>query len=119
MLFKTVQLFWILFRDFFPQLLHLIQLLLIKTKRTTKYTLVIAFIAFGSSKGSRQLSLHLTPDSLYSVEGDREAGARENRGREAGAEINKAIVCCILLVLLSQNTYQARFWNFHLTSSDA
>ena len=81
MLFKTVQLFWILFRDFFPQLLHLIQLLLIKTKRTTKYTLVIAFIAFGSSKGSRQLSLHLTPDSLYSVEGDREAGARENRGR--------------------------------------
>ena len=38
-----------------------------------------------------------------------EGGKRENRGREAGAEINKAIVCCILLVLLSQNTYQARF----------
>ena len=89
MLFKTVQLFWILFRDFFPQLLQLVQLLLIKTKRTTKYTLVIAFIAFGGSKGSRQLSLHLNSDSLYSVEG---TGKREpgrtggGRGREAGEQ---------------------------------
>ena len=44
-LLKILQLFWILFREFFPQLLHLIQLLLIKTKRVTKYMLVIAFIA--------------------------------------------------------------------------
>ena len=40
------------FRDFFPRLLHLIQLLFIKTKRTTKYMLVIAFIAFGGFKRS-------------------------------------------------------------------
>ena len=108
MLFKTVQLFCILFRDFSPQLLHLIQLLLIKTKRTKKYTLVIAFIAFGGSQRSRQLSLHLTLDSLFSVEGDRGAGEgwkRENRGREAGAEINKAIVCCILLGLTQSKTH--------------
>ena len=49
-LLKTVQLLWILFKDFFPQLVHLIQLLLMKTKQTTKYTLVIAFLAFGGSK---------------------------------------------------------------------
>ena len=37
--------------------------------------------------------------------GDRGAGARENRegglrGREAGAEIKKAIVCCLLLGII-------------------
>ena len=29
-------------------------------------------------------------------QGAEEGGKRENRGREAGSEINKAIVCCIL-----------------------
>ena len=41
------------------------------------------------------------------MEGDRGAGAGgklENRRREAGAEINKAIVCCILLGIIQSKT---------------
>ena len=50
--------------------------------------------------------------NTYRVEGNREAGARENRGREAGstrgreagAKIEKAIVCCLLLGIIQSKT---------------
>ena len=41
------------------------------------------------------------------MEGDREAGEgrrRENKGQESGAEINKAIVCCLLLGIIMSKT---------------
>ena len=56
----------------------------------------------------KEPSTFSSPDSLFSVEGDRgagEGGKRENRGREARAEINKAIVCCILLGFTQSKTH--------------
>ena len=37
-------------------------------------------------------------------QGAREGGKRENRGQEAGAEINMVIVCCILLGIIQSKT---------------
>ena len=70
--------------------------------------------------------------STKQVEGDRgagvreyrgagEGGERENRGREAGAEVKKAIQSFLFITGYHsvKNTYLAKFWNFYLTSTNA
>ena len=44
----------------------------------------------------------------------------ENKGREAGAEVKKAIQSLLFITgyYLVKNTYFAKFWNFHLTSTN-
>ena len=50
-------------------------------------------------------------------QGAGEGGKRKNRGREVGAEINKAIVCCLLLVIIQTKHLSSKV--LKLTSTNA